>query len=263
MRERLSNMSSAERPGRIESLGSKSDAGMGKQPAGTIGHCLRSARFCDPEEIAITKFSKCSSNFTKGEMRVMTNFKLQVRVYATLLCLAWIGATATQMFGASATATPTLSVTVQAAATLTTPNVTFVSSGATDFTATFTGTSVLTFGIRTNAAGGTGTLTVQGTSDFVGANAGAGPSLDNKDMSYDCAAADLTGGSGSLTGTLAYCGGAVQKTKLASATPVLSGIGAKSKATGKTLSVHYTIPDSSAFDADTYTGTVTYTVSAT
>jgi hypothetical protein len=189
--------------------------------------------------------------------------RLTKYVALTLVCFALMAALGTRAYGATATATPTLTVTINNAAMISTPNVTFIPPGTIDFTGNYTGTSVLTFSLRASANAGTGSITVQGLADFTGANGGVGPSLNLSDLTYSCAAGDLTPGSPhSFFGALTYCQGGNPQTSTSSATGVLTGIGAKSRTKNAVLNVHWVIPDSASFDADTYTGTVTFTVTA-
>jgi len=182
----------------------------------------------------------------------------------TLVCFALMAGLGTQAYAATANASTNLQVVVGAAANISvvTASPTTFSLSSTDFLGSYTGATQIQFGLRTTS-GGTGTITVQGTANFTGAGAGSGPSLNNADLNYACSVGDFVPGTPNvLTGALVYCTGASAKTKL-TPTNVLAGIGALSKTNNAKLTLNWTIPDNAAWDADTYTGTIQFTVTAT
>ena len=178
---------------------------------------------------------------------------------AVILLLLGVNSTAN-----AATANANVVVTVAASAAISaTPSVT-LTTPATPFTGSYTGATVLTFSIRTTPTTGSGSLTVKGTTDFTpGTSGDVGPTIAAGNLTYTCASSDLTTGSGSgLTGSLVYCNGGSPVVSMTTSTNVLTAIGAKSNAGGDALNVHWTVPDSAVYNVDTYTATVTFTLTA-
>jgi len=164
----------------------------------------------------------------------------------------------------AATANANVVVQVAASASISATASVTLTPPATPFTGNYTGLTLLTFSIRTTPTTGSGSLTVQGQTEFTPGTAGdVGPTIAGGKLTYACASGDLTTGTGSgLSGTLTYCGGASQTVSMTTGTNVLTGIGAKSNAGGDTLNVHWTVPDSATYVVDTYTATVTFTLTA-
>ena len=179
----------------------------------------------------------------------------------TLVCFALMAGLGTQAYAVNTTATSTLTVIVAQAVTASADSPTLVLTPAnTNFTGNYLNFTTLTFSIRTSAAG----VGEQGYID-VKANAeispATGPLLSHSDLTYTCAAGDLTGGT--HLGAPTYCGGGTQTVSTSSSTPVLHAIPKQSYANGAQLKVHWTIPESANYVADTYSVTVTFTVTAT
>lgn len=183
-----------------------------------------------------------------------------------LVGLALFAALGTQVYAATASAQTNLQVIVGAAANISvvTGSPTAISLiGATDFTGHYTGSTQIQFGLRTNAST-TSSITVKGITDFHSTPAGhTGPSLDNKDLSYSCTALDAAGSPGVLNGSPVFCAGGSPKTIVGTPTDVLTGIGGLSKTNNALLTLTWTIPsDSPSWDADTYSGTIEFMVTA-
>ena len=177
-----------------------------------------------------------------------------------LVGLALMAASGTWTYAATtATATPLLTVTVGTAATASATAVTFASPGS-DFTGNYTGDTTLTFGIRTTASGGTGSITVEGSTEFSPIN---GPSIAGGKLSYTCAVGDLTEGTpAQLGGGYTYCTGGTTTVVMNTPKNVLAPIGANARTSGATLLVHFIIPEDASYPAATYTGNVRFTVTA-
>jgi len=172
---------------------------------------------------------------------------------AALLCLMLCAplqspaATSTTTQTLQATLTPIGKVSVSSTATLTHAGTTF---------ATFTGTVAVSYRARTTPAG-SGTITVQGTSDFSPAG---GPLISSGNLTYTC--------SGSTLGTA--CSG-TQTLSMSSATNVITlpasactgGGGACSGSDPNTVSMNLSLTDDTGFKTGAYSGTITFTISAT
>jgi len=156
---------------------------------------------------------------------------------------------------AHAQSTTTLSVAVgpEAALTVTTGTSTLSESGST-FSSDFTGTTNLTYKIRTTKAGGTGTITLKVTTDFAGTGA---PSVATPPTAGDA----LT-----YTATVSAPGTAATGSQTASTTASTNiatfGAGANSAKVGNTASVSWDLTNDPVYATGTYTATVTFTISA-
>ena len=146
------------------------------------------------------------------------------------------------------TGTTTLSVSISAAAeiTISTANTALTSSGTTF--SDYTGSTSISYKIRTTLSGGAGSLTLQITSDFSPAG---GPEADS-DLTFRC--------TGSGAGTT--CSGS-HRASTTSALDVLSfGANARSTASGDTASVTWTLPNKPSYQTGSYSATATFTISA-
>jgi len=154
------------------------------------------------------------------------------------------------------TGTTTLSVVVGPEAALTVnTSTTNLSTASTTFGNPFTGTTNLTYQIRTTKTSGTGSVTLKVTADFGGAG---GPSV---------AVPPSTGDALSYTCTVSAPGTACTGTQTASttaATPLGTwGAGASSTKAGNSASVAWSLTDDPVYAQGTYTATATFTISAT
>ncbi len=153
------------------------------------------------------------------------------------------------------TGTTTLSVVVGPEAALTvTTGTTSLSTTSTTFGNPFTGTTNLSYFIRTTKATGTGTLTLKITADFAGTG---GPSV---------ATPPSTGDALTYTCTVSAPGTACTGSQTASTTTATSlgsfGAGANSTKTGNSASVAWSLTDDPVYATGTYTATATFTISA-
>jgi len=125
---------------------------------------------------------------------------------------------------------------------------------STTFGNPFTGTTTLNYLIRTTKSTGTGTITVQITSDFSGAggpSVGTPPSAGDT-LAYTCVV--------SAPGT--PCSGAqTAATKAATAVGTF-GAGASSSKAGNAASLNWSLTDDPAYATGTYAATATFTISA-
>jgi len=152
------------------------------------------------------------------------------------------------------TSTLTVAVNPEAALSITAATTPLATTG-TNFGTPFTGTTTMNYLIRTSAKSGTGTITLQITSDFSGAG---GPSVGTPPtagdaLAYTCAV--------SAPGT--PCSG-TQTAATKAATAVGSfGAGASTAKAGNAASVGWSLTDDPAYATGTYAATATFTISAT
>lgn len=154
----------------------------------------------------------------------------------------------------SNTGTSTVSVTVGAEASLTVASPTPLTAAGTVFN-NYTGSTVVTYFIRTSQSTGNGSITLKVTSDFSPAN---GPSVTTPPtagdaLKYTCtAAAPATPCSGS-------------QTALTTGTTPVATFGADAHTTttgGSTVTTSWTLTNDPVYKTGTYNATVTYTISA-
>ncbi|HUQ94018.1 MAG TPA: hypothetical protein VM120_20225 [Bryobacteraceae bacterium] len=162
--------------------------------------------------------------------------------------LAMLGlAAAPAMFGATDTATTTLSVTVAAEASITVTASPTLSKGGTEFEA-YTGNTTFTYKVRTSPTTGTGSVTAQVTTEFTGTGAPT-----TADVSYTAATTGVGTANGSSTTASASAG-----------TNVLSfGADAHSNDAGDSATISWSLADRPTYKTGTYSTTVTLTMSAT
>lgn len=155
------------------------------------------------------------------------------------------------------TTSPTnnLSVTVgaEAALTISGGGTTTLASVGTNF-ANYTGTTSMTYFIRTTESTGSGSVVLKVTTDFAGSG---GPSVATPPsagdaLSYTCTvAAPGTACSGSLNGSTT-----------ATSSVATFGVGAHSAKAGNAASVAWTLTNDPVYKTGAYTATVTFTISA-
>ncbi len=152
--------------------------------------------------------------------------------------------------------TTTLSVAIgpEASLSVTTGTTSFTTADGT-FSSDYTGSTSLTYKIRTTKTSGTGTITLKVTTDFAGAG---GPSVVTPPSAGDT----LT-----YTNTVSAPGTAATGSVTASTTAATSigtfGAGASSAKAGNTASVAWDLTNDPAYGTGTYTATVTFYISAT
>lgn len=118
----------------------------------------------------------------------------------------------------------------------------------------FSGTTNLTYYIRTSQAGGAGSIQMKVTGDFAPGN---GPAVSAGHLTYSC-----TANNPGSSGAAIPCAGPVAASTTGQ-TPVTSfGQDARSSATGDSASVQWSLKDDPAFKAGSYSATVTFTISA-
>jgi len=159
----------------------------------------------------------------------------------------------------SSTGTTTVTVVVGAEAALTvaaTPNLT---STGTNFSS-YTGTTNLTYFIRTTASGGSGSLTLKVTTDFNCAAGGpcvATPPTTGDALSYTCTVANPGN-----NGTATPCTGSQTASTTASTGVATFGADARSLFAGNSASTSWTLTNDPKYKTGSYSAVVTFTISA-
>ena len=181
-------------------------------------------------------------------MKPSTNW---IRVLAVTLLAVAIPALNAQF---AATGTTTVSVTVGAEASIQIDTSTTSLTSVGTLFSDYTGTTSLTYKIRTTASGGSGTITSQVTSDFSPAN---GPSVASPPTAGDTLAYTCTV---SAPGTA--CSGS-QTSSTSSATSVATfGANARSAKAGNSGSVSWTLSNDPRYQTGSYSATVTFSIAA-
>lgn len=173
-----------------------------------------------------------------------------MKPYAMLLAGTMLGLSS--LAGAQTTS---LSVTVGPEASLTvTTGSTSLSTTSTTFANPYTGSTSLTYLIRTSKSTGSGNITVKITSDFAGTG---GPSV---------ATPPSTGDALTYTCTVASPGTActgTQTSSTAATTPVASfGAAASSTKAGNSASLAWSLTDDPVYQPGSYSATATFAISA-
>ena len=154
------------------------------------------------------------------------------------------------------TGTTTLSVAIGPEAALTVnTGTTNLSTLSTSFGNPFTGTTSLTYFIRTTKSTGTGTVTTKVTTDFgpAGGPSVATPPSAGDALTYTCTV--------SAPGTA--CTGSQTASTGAQVAFGTWGAGANSAKGGNAASVAWSLTDDPVYSVGTFTATVTFTISAT
>ena len=116
----------------------------------------------------------------------------------------------------------------------------------------FTGSTTITFSLRTTKAGGSGSIGLKATEFTSGSPGSIGPKVASGNLTYTCSGTPAVG---------TVCNG-TQTASTTVATPVVSAIGANQKTASTSAQVNWSVPDLFAFDADSYSAAITFTVSA-
>ena len=160
----------------------------------------------------------------------------------------------------TATGTTTLNVTVGAEAGLTVAATSNLTSIGTNFTS-FTGSTALTYYIRTSQSTGAGSITAKVTTDFAPVG---GPSVATPPTAGDALAYTSSGsvpGNNSTGAVMAFAGGTASTT--AQTNVATFGADNRSVFAGNTESVAWTLTNDPKYKTGTYSATVTFTISAT
>ena len=170
-----------------------------------------------------------------------------------LLALALL-LTASRVDAQSPTGTTTVSVTIGPQAGLTITNgSTPLTAGGSNFNM-FTGSTGLTYFVRTTATGGGGSITLKVTSDFSpsGGPSVGSPLIPADALNYTCIVASPgTACTGTQTASIS------SQTNLAS-----FGTNVHTSSSGSTASVAWSLANDPSYKTGTYNATITFTISA-
>jgi hypothetical protein len=120
--------------------------------------------------------------------------------------------------------------------------------------ANYTGTTSMTYFIRTTETGGSGSITAKITTDFspTGGPSVASPPVGSDALTYGCTVA--------APGTA--CTGPVTALTTGTTSVATFAAAAHSAKAGNSASVAWTLPNDPVYKVNTYTATVTFTISA-
>jgi hypothetical protein len=170
---------------------------------------------------------------------------------ATSLAYAQLGTTAP-------TGTVKVIVNAEAALTIQTTALTLNQTGS-NF-ADYTGTTLFTYFVRTTQSGGTGTITLEVTTDFSGGGGNspsvASPPTPSDHLYYSCNVPNPT------SGTSTQCTGPVNSSTTSATNVTTFSADARSPKAGVASSVIWGLSNDPLYQTGSYTATVTYTISA-
>lgn len=145
------------------------------------------------------------------------------------------------------TGTTTVTANISADASVTVSSPTNLTQGGGAF-ASFTGSTTVTFSIRTSKVGGSGSIVLQ-AAEFAPAG---GPTVAAGNLTYTCSGTPSVG---------SPCAG-TQTASISSSTPVISAIGADAKASSTGVTVNWALANSPTFSTGSYSSTITFTLSS-
>ena len=152
------------------------------------------------------------------------------------------------------TGTTSMSVTVAAEASLQVNTATTTLANVGTIFNAYTGTTNFTYKVRTTKTGGTGTITLQVTSDFSPAT---GPSIATPPTAGDAMTYTCT-----TTAPATGCVGTVTSSTSAATSVATFGTNAHSASAGNAGSVAWSLTDDPTYTTGAYSATVTLTISA-
>ena len=159
---------------------------------------------------------------------------------------AFLPAVATaQVVRGTANTSVTANVGADASIAVSSPTTLTPSGGA--FSA-FTGSTVVTFYVRTTRTGGSGSIVLQ-AAEFSPAG---GPTVSGGSLTYTCTGAPAVGSA---------CAG-TQTASTSATTPIVSGIGANARAQAAGTTVNWSVTNSPFYSTGTYASSVTFTLAA-
>jgi hypothetical protein len=162
-----------------------------------------------------------------------------------------------QVGTSTATTTLGVGVTAEAALNINTSNTSLTSTG--NNFANYTGTTNFTYYIRTSPSSGSGTVTLKVTGDFspAGGPSVATPPTAGDKLTYSCTVS-TPGSSGGVTN----CPASTVASFTTSTLVGTFGADARSIITGNSGSVNWALTNDPAYKANTYSATITFTISA-
>ena len=180
----------------------------------------------------------------------MTNLK---KIALIVAAAALLGIPAHAQWAGNGTTTMSLTVGAEAALQVSTGTTTLTNVG-TIFNA-YTGTTNFSYLVRTTKTGGTGTITLEVTSDFSPAS---GPSVATPPTAGDALTYACT-----VAAPATACTGSVTSSTSAATSVATFGANAHSAMAGNAGSVAWNLSDDPTYQTGAYSATVTLTISAT
>jgi hypothetical protein len=183
----------------------------------------------------------------------MSNMK-RIATSTAFVLLALAGLAQAQTFNTTGTTSVSVAVAAEAAISIGTATTTIANTPGT-FSSPYTGTTALTYKIRTTKVGGTGTITLKVTSDFApsGGPSVATPPTTGDALSYTC----------TLSAPGTACSGSLTSSTTAATSVGTFGAGAKSTSAGNSGSVAWSLTNDPVYDTGNFSATVTFTIAAT
>jgi beta-lactam-binding protein with PASTA domain len=152
----------------------------------------------------------------------------------------------------TATGTTSVQITVAADASITVPaTCTLTTAGA---FASYTGTCLNTYSVRTTKVGGTGQIQLQAPADWTAVAGGSGPKIATDNLSFT-----ISGNTGPGTQNAVL----TQIAALATSYNVITAMGANAHASNATFSTDFTLVNNAAWETDTYKINIQYTLTST
>ena len=183
----------------------------------------------------------------------MTSLFNLKRIAIVAIVGALMAISANAQWNTSGTTTVSVTVAAEAAIQVTTATTTLTNVG-TIFNA-YTGTTNFNYKIRTTKTGGTGTLTLEVTSDFSPAN---GPSVATPPTAGDALSYTCT-----VAAPATACSGSLNSSTTVATSVATFGANAHSANAGNAGSVAWSLSDDPTYQTGAYSATVTLTISAT
>ncbi len=155
-------------------------------------------------------------------------------------------------FAATGTTTVSVTVAAEAAIRIDTPNT--VLTNAAPFS-NYTGTTNYTYKIRTGAVAGSGSVTLQVTSDFA-------PGLVGPSVASPLTAGDVLAYTCTVAAPGTACAGPINSSTAAATSVATFGANARSAVAGNAGSVDWTLTNDPLYQTGSYSATVTFSISA-
>lgn len=177
------------------------------------------------------------------------------RICLTFVFVLLLAAGASAQFAATGNTTLSVNVGAEGSLRIDTATTTLATTGA--VFNDYTGATSFTYKIRTTTTTGSGTVTMQVTSDFspAGGPSVASPPTAGDKLAYNCTI--VTPGSGS------NCASSVTASTTSAQTVASFGAGKNSASAGTSgNTINWTLTNDPAYHTGTYSATVTFTISA-
>ncbi|MBZ5580094.1 MAG: hypothetical protein LAP40_26335 [Acidobacteriia bacterium] len=165
--------------------------------------------------------------------------------------LLFLAAGAHAQFNPTGSTTLSVNVASEAAIQINTATTTLATAGSA-FSSSYTGQTSFTYKIRTGKTSGTGSITLQVTSDFAAGGPSVAAPASGDGLTYTC----------TVTSPGTACAGSQTARTTGSTSVATFGANARSVKAGNTGSVSWTLPNDPAYSTGAYNATVTFTISA-